>query len=96
MQKGEGNGIDKFDERDRQSVLDDPNSTIVEIPKSLECRMIVYMFNNSQFEYGMNGLQGFNYLSLKDTIKWNNLHPKDYVPILQRCMNNYLNGIRRS
>ena len=43
-------------------------------------------------EQGLNGLSGFHYIALKDSIKWMGLQPKKYVPILQGCMSNYLNG----
>lgn len=43
----------------------------------------------------MAGLMGFNYVALKDAIKWKGLKPKKYVPILLNCMVAYLEGKSR-
>ena len=95
MQKGEGSGIDSIEERDRDAVLADPHNTIINHPQDRESMTLIHVFHQTQFEYGMNGLQGFNYIALKDSIKWIGLKPKTYVPFMQACMNKYLSGISR-
>ena len=40
----------------------------------------------------MSGATGFNYLALKDFIKWHGLKPSQYVPILLECFNAWMQG----
>jgi len=93
-QKGSGNSLDTVHERDREFALNNEHSEMVEMPNTMECSLIVHIFNTASFEYGMNGLSGFNYQSLKDSIKWSGLKPKYYVNILNNVMNSYIKGIR--
>lgn len=93
---GEGIGIDSLHERDRDNVINDPNSTIIASPSDPEGKMIVEIFNSTPLEYGMAGLMGFNYIALKDTIKWRGLKVKEYVPVLLNCMTAYIEGKSRA
>lgn len=89
-QLGEGNGIDSIEPRDREDVLNDPNSSLVQFPQDNESRMIMHLYNTTPLEHGAHGVVGFNYHALKDNIKWNNMSQKIYVPILLRCISSYL------
>jgi len=40
----------------------------------------------------MGGIEGFEYLALKDAIKWQNLSIKKYVPVLFSCINYFIKG----
>ena len=92
---GEGTGIASFSERDREEILNDPHSTIVDFPRDSESRMIVEVFNSTVTESGFSGMSGFNYMSLKDNLRWRGLSRKKYVPLLLNCMIEYLNGAHR-
>ncbi len=75
-------------------MVNDPHSTIVPLPTHPESVAIIYIYNTTALEYGPHGLAGFNYLSLKDNIKWRGMSPQLYVPILLQCMANYIAGSR--
>ena len=90
---GAGIGIDSLDDRDKESVISDPFSKIVGKPTDIRSLYIMLIFNSTPYTYNQNGLEGFNYLALKDTIKWHRLRPREFVPILLSVMNYYIKGI---
>ena len=80
-------------ERDRESVINNPNSLIVDIPKGDIYYLLLSIFHSTQKLYDGGRLSGYDYLSLKDLVKWNGLKPKRYIPTLIDMMKSYMNGI---
>jgi len=83
-------------ERDRESVINNPNSLIVDVPKGDIYYLLLSIFHSTQKIYDGGRLSGYDYLSLKDFVRWNGLTPIIYIPILIDMMKNYMNGSRNS
>jgi len=92
-QRGAGNGIDSIEERDKEATLNNPSSKILDYPKDIESLILLRIFTNTPFEYGQNGIVGFNYSALKDQIKWNGLSRKKYINSLLTAVNYFIKGI---
>ncbi|MCF6207483.1 MAG: hypothetical protein L3J47_11440, partial [Sulfurovum sp.] len=81
------------DERDREVVASDPHSKIVEEPSDMTSKVVIRLFFHIPFRYEQGRLVGFEYLPLKDMLKWHNCKPKHFVPIMLSCMNYYIKGL---
>jgi len=92
-QKAQGNGVDSLDERDKESVIDDPFSLIVAAPTDMKSIVALNIFHSTQFTYGMNGINGFNYEHLRDNCKWYRVSKKEFIPLLMSMLNYYIKGI---
>lgn len=86
-------GIDSIKENDRESILDDFYSDIVAYPSDIKSLIAIHIFNSTTYEYGANGLSGFNYSHLKDNCKWHKVKAKEFVPILMSCINSFIHGM---
>ena len=45
-------------------------------------KVLAAVANRCEFAYGCNGAIGFNYLSAKDSLKWENLRVKRYISLV--------------
>lgn len=56
---------------------------------------LIYVFKSTEFIH--NPMSGrpmkFDYLELKDSIKWQNLKPKDYTNLLKNMAKSYINHL---
>jgi hypothetical protein len=61
----------------------------------MEAKVVMYFFKSLSFEYGgMSSLPTtYNYLKAKDIIKWNNLSPKKYIPLIDLMFNSYVSNL---
>lgn len=57
--------------------------------------LLIHVFKNTEFVY--NPMSGrpmkFDYLELKDNIKWQRLKPKDYTNLLKNMAKSYINHL---
>ena len=61
-----------------------------------EAHTVKYIFLSLDFEYNQSGKpNGFKYEAAKDSIRWMGLSPKDYIPLIRRMFNNYMNNIAK-
>ena len=76
-------------------MLDDPNSSIVNLTKDPNDLLCSYFFKNLQFEFGAMGGKpiAYNYEKAKDAITWQGYKPKDIIPLVDVMFNSYVNNL---
>jgi len=53
------------------------------------------IFKQLQFTYGFSGKPtGFNYLQVKDSLRWNGLKPKNYINLISQMFYNYVKNLK--
>ena len=85
-----------LDERDKE-VLNNPLSKIVTFDDDdMEVKIIQHIFKQLHFKYsGFNKKPvGFDYMQLKDNLKWNGLKAKDYVPLITQMFYSYVKSLK--
>ena len=82
-----------MDERDKESVVADPFSSVVARPTDRFSQICLVLFNQVSFTFGgMGNLAGFEYQRAKDSITWAGLKPKDFIPIISTMVSAYIRG----
>ena len=63
----------------------------------LESKIVRYIFSSLSFEYsGMSGSPtGYKYDKAKDSIKWQGLSPRDYIPLLDNMFHEFKKMIKK-
>jgi len=69
------------------------DNKIAVLPKDERYHAITEVFRITPKQYTANGiLIGFEYIALKDFLKWSGLDPKKYTSILINCINQFIKG----
>lgn len=81
------------------AIKNDPLNTIVFFENDdFESKLMRYIFNNLKFEYPPMGgsVTSYEYIKAKDYIKWQGLHPKNVIPLIDEMFNKFKQRLPKS